>query len=88
MPRTGKVVHYKLTDANVSEVVAGRAQSDHHGNAVRPGDVVPLLVIWSHEVEGETRVNGRAFLDGTDELWITSAPQGDKPGEWQFDTGR
>lgn len=29
-----------------------------------------------------TGVNGQAFLDGNDTLWITSAPEGDFNGAW------
>lgn len=29
-------------------------------------------------------VNGQAFLDGNDTLWVTSAPQGDGNGFWDW----
>jgi hypothetical protein len=29
-------------------------------------------------------VNGQAFLDGDQTLWVTSAPQGDWPGSWDW----
>lgn len=31
-----------------------------------------------------TGVNGQAFLDGNDTLWVTSAPHGDQPGSWEW----
>jgi len=29
-------------------------------------------------------VNGQAILDGDDTIWVTTAPQGEFPGCWQF----
>ena len=29
-------------------------------------------------------VNGQAFLDGSSQIWITSAPQGDVNGAWNW----
>lgn len=53
----------------------------HIGNEVHEGDVVPMVVvrIWS-----PTTVNGQAFLDGNDVLWVTSATEGTGPHTWQW----
>ena len=32
-------------------------------------------------------VNGQAILDGDDVLWVTSAPQGESPGCWNWPGG-
>ena len=51
----------------------------HIGNDAHEGDVVAMLVarVWS-----PTCVNGQAFLDGNDVLWVTSATEGTAPGTW------
>lgn len=53
----------------------------HIGNEVHEGDVVPMIIVrvWS-----PTTVNGQAFMDGNDVLWVTSATLGDNPHEWQW----
>ena len=59
----------------------------HIGNQASAGDVVPLVVVkvWPNEYgEGIPGVNGQAFLDGNDALWITSAKEGTKPGTWAW----
>lgn len=38
---------------------------------------------WSFPMSGHG-VSGQAFLDGNDSLWITSAPQGDFNGAWDW----
>lgn len=59
----------------------------HIGNTASAGDVVPLVVVkvWPNEYgEGVPGVNGQAFLDGNDALWITSAKEGTEPGTWAW----
>lgn len=59
----------------------------HIGNPASAGDVVPLLVVrvWPNEFgDGVPGVNGQAFLDGNDVLWITSAREGTTPGTWAW----
>lgn len=59
----------------------------HIGNTASEGDVVPLVVVkvWPNEFgEGIPGVNGQAFLDGTDALWVTSAKEGTLPGTWAW----
>ncbi len=53
----------------------------HIGNEVSTGSKVPMIItaIW-----GETCVNGQALLDGNDTLWVTSANEGDQPGQWNW----
>lgn len=91
----GRIVHYRLTNAEAEEInsrrqdarVNGRTHRDtsgaqiHMGNTVAPGETVPMIVVvaWS-----DTLVNGQAFLDGTDSLWITSAHMGEGEGQWMW----
>ena len=59
----------------------------HIGNHATDGDIVPMLIVrvWPHEFgEGIPGVNGQAFLDGNDALWVTSAREGTDPGQWQW----
>lgn len=59
----------------------------HIGNPVSEGEIVPLVVVrvWPNEFgEGVPGVNGQAFLDGNDALWITSAKEGTEPGTWAW----
>jgi hypothetical protein len=53
----------------------------HIGNAVSAGDVYPMMVtrIWSPSC-----VNGQAFLDGNDCLWVTSAIEGTGGHNWAW----
>jgi hypothetical protein len=77
--------------------IAGRMQADpaqwpagaqaHIGNHASAGDTVPLVIVkvWPNEYgEGIPGVNGQAFLDGNDTLWITSAREGTDAGQWQW----
>ena len=71
----------------------------HIGNHVGEGSVVPMIVtaVWPDEFvngwladhqpkttyESTFGVNGQVLLDGTDSLWVTSAPQHSAlPGCW------
>ena len=59
----------------------------HIGNTASAGDVVPLVVVkvWPNEYgDGVPGVNGQAFLDGNDALWIASAKEGTEPGTWAW----
>ena len=60
------------------------AQS-HVGNNVP--DVVPMIVTAVHPDlfgPGNDGVNGQAFLDGNDTLWIIKAAEGVGPGQWSW----
>lgn len=52
------------------------------GNFPQMGDVVPAIVVRVWETETPIGINGQAFLDGNDTLWIASASEGDNPGQW------
>jgi len=38
-----------------------------------------VTAVWS-----PTLVNLKVMLDGNDDLWVTSRPQGEKPGYWDW----
>ena len=53
----------------------------HIGNEAHAGNVFPMLVV---SVLTPTCVNGQAFLDGNDCLWVTSATYGTMQHQWQW----
>ena len=58
----------------------------HVGNPVSVGERVPMIItqVWPNEFGPNYHgVNGQAFLDGNDSLWVTSVKEGDQPGEWE-----
>ena len=92
------IVNYKLTAENAANINRRRTNSlsiaerikkkiwpigaqAHIGNEALEGEIFPMVItgIWS-----ETCVNGQVFLDGNDQLWITSALRGDEPGNWSY----
>ena len=54
----------------------------HIGNSVIAGDVVPMMIVRVMDFWPQSVINGQAFLDGNDVLWVTSVREGDRPGEW------
>lgn len=59
----------------------------HIGNSVAVGDVLPLVVVrvWPDKFgPGVPGVNGQVLLDGCDQFWVTSAKEGEGPGEWSW----
>ena len=88
----GRIVLYRLSAFDVETVRYQRnvvRKPDGYwpkGNPVDVGQAVPLLVarVWPSEYGNEPGVNGQAFLDGNDSLWICSAKEGNEPGQWQW----
>jgi len=92
----GRIVRYRLTAEQADQTNARRQDAlrnidamrsarpgfqVHVGNTCSEGDVCPLIVVrvWPGD-----SVNGQAFLDGNDALWVTSVKQGDGPGFWHW----
>lgn len=74
----GRIVHYVLTNADVASIGNARAASGklNRGNSAALGDHVPMIIVkvWSNEFgKDNPGVNGQCFLDGNDQLWVTSA---------------
>ena len=63
------------------EVVYGwpEGAQAHIGNVVAEGDTFPMLItkVWGDNPS--SAVNGQAYLDGNDVLWVTSACVGEGP---------
>ncbi len=93
IPTIGRIVHYRLAIEDVVALTKGRIHpSRMRGNPMSEGDVVPMIVIRVYPDEfgpGLHGVNGQAFLDGNDSIWITSAreegePRLQEPGTWSW----
>lgn len=70
----GRIVHYVLSELDVEKVYKRRTETEvFEGNSARAGDKLPMMIvrIWDHT---SGMVNGKVFLDGNDELWVTSVP--------------
>jgi hypothetical protein len=91
-PSIGRIVHYALTEKDVGEIhrrrVVNAGHGDgwppgaqaHVGNPVIEGKVVPMIVC--SVTPGS--INGQAFLDGNDSLWVTSVKEGQGHGNWHW----
>lgn len=89
---TGRIVCYVLSEKDVQAInrhrgkprVLAGAQA-HVGNQAHEGDVVPAIVVWADNNEAGT-INGQAFLDGNDTLWLASVPFDDEGarGSWHW----
>lgn len=58
----------------------------HIGNEAKEGDVFPMMItrVWGDNPS--SAVNGQAYLDGTDVLWVTSACVGEGPRTFSWPT--
>ena len=58
----------------------------HIGNWAGEGDEFPCIIarVWPKEFGDEPGINGQAFLDGNDTLWVTSVREGNDPGQWHW----
>jgi hypothetical protein len=86
-PTMCRVVQYRLGAADVQQIARQRSAAQYvsHGNEVNVGDVFPMIVIRAWKPgDAEHTINGQALLDGNDSLWVTTAKQGDGPGQWQW----
>jgi hypothetical protein len=98
-PTPGRIVHYRLSAHDVEQITRRRTDSRsiaaridtkewplgaqaHVGNPPVEGDYVPMLIVRTWD--GSPSVNGQAFLDGNDVLWLTSKLEGTEPGTWTW----
>jgi hypothetical protein len=75
-PTIGRIVIYKLTDADKAKLKELGRHNPNNGAEEAPAMVVR---VWS-----DICVNLRVILDGDDTLWVTSASLGDQPRQWQW----
>lgn len=96
----GRIVLLKLSDTQAEAINRRRRNAADHmeqhqanangvmihiGNFVKMGDVFPMIItrVWG---TGVGAVNGMLFLDGNDPFWVTSALEGDGPGDYVWPT--
>jgi hypothetical protein len=86
-PTIGRIVHYRLNDADVDLIAQRRAHLKAAGggvigNSVAAGEVYPANVVRTFGGGGDPYVNLQVQLDGYDTYWATSRAEGDGPGTW------
>jgi hypothetical protein len=98
-PTVGRIVHYKLNDADAEAINRRRADwSDsvkangrppatghqaHVGNHAEAGQVFPAQIVRVFDPESGC-ANLQVVLDGNDTYWATSRSKGDQPGYWTW----
>lgn len=98
MVASNLIVNYKLSAENAAQINRRRTNSAsiadrikakiwptgaqaHIGNDAIEGQILPMVIVG---IYSDTLVNGQVFLDGNDQFWVTSAPQGNEPGNWNY----
>lgn len=93
--KIGEIVFYTLSTDDADQISRRRTTSNevaelikanawplgaqaHVGTCVAPGDVVPMIVV----AIGYNNINGQAFLDGADTLWVQGATEGNDRHQW------
>lgn len=56
----------------------------HFGNAVKPGDVFPAMIVRVFPGSPHDVANLQVHLDGNDTYWATSRHEGDDQNEWSW----
>ena len=90
IPSVGRIVHYVLTEQDATAINRRRSHANAHlvehieasngvqvhvGNAVKAGEVYPMIITRVWGSTEESAVNGQLFLDGNDLYWLTSVAQ-------------
>ncbi|GHA01607.1 hypothetical protein ACFOOM_12040 [Streptomyces echinoruber] len=95
-PTIGRIVHYRLTEHDASDI--NRRREDwqrmggehnqagivgHVGNHVSEGDLFPAVIVrvWN---ESTVTCNLQVLLDGIDTYWATSRAEGTESGTWAW----
>ena len=63
---------------------SGKSTLLRTNNLLEPPDSGSVRVLGAEYGPGVPGVNGQAFLDGNDVLWVTSAREGTEPGQWSW----
>lgn len=98
----GRIIHYVLRKQDADSIVLSRQigimgnmglpndVKRNRGNWCNEGDHVPMMIVkvWPDEFgKDNPGVNGQCFLDGNDQMWITSSKydeSGKEPGTWHW----
>ena len=75
-----------MTSAPPNRPVWPLGAQAHIGNEAKEGQVFPMMItrVWGDTPSAA--VNGQAYLDGNDVLWVTSACAGDQPHQFAWPT--
>jgi hypothetical protein len=99
VPSIGRIVLFKLGSYQAAEINRRRREAiesmDYHrwkkngtmvhaGNEVKAGQVLPMMMVAVWGNTPECAVNGKLFLDGSDDYWVTSVSVGDKDGSYHW----
>jgi hypothetical protein len=92
-PAVSRVVTYRLSAANVADIVGRREASlrlfkhvpalTGYGTVPESGEELPLLIT---RVGDDDRVSGHVFLNGSDTWWVQNAKRGSDRGQWRHFT--
>lgn len=98
-PSIGRIVQYKLSEADVDKIVRRRSDAEKHyhpatgvhvtghGEQRHVGNTPrpgDVYPMMIVRVWTEEIVNGQVFLDGNDVLWVTSVCEGDEPSNFAW----
>lgn len=99
IPSIGRIVHYYITTQQADQINRRRKDAQdkidwhrafktgamvHIGNVAHAGDCYPMLIVRVWGTDAQAAVNGQAFLDGSDTLWVTSVTVGATPGSYSW----
>lgn len=89
-PSIGRIVHYKLTDGDVSQINDQAPARDPNSgltrrNPVAAGQEFPAQIVAVFN-EAAGTCNLVVQLDGAAQYWATSRSHGDEPGQWAWPT--
>jgi hypothetical protein len=89
IPAIGRIVHYTLSDHDVQSISQRRLEARGRmgvelGNPVHEGDVFPAMItrVWDDPASERSVVQLQVFLDGSDQVWVSSVEQGTGPRKW------
>lgn len=81
-PTIGRLVHYKISAADVASINAKRIKDGTSGNTPGVGELYPATVVRKWGDHAGATVNLQVHLDGPDTYWATSRCEGDSDGQW------
>lgn len=95
-PSVGRIVHYRLSEQDATDInrrrkdfhTSGGAEDrsgfvGHVGNRVAEGEVFPAVIVRVRD-ESTVTCNLKVLLDGNDTYWATSRAEGAEAGRWTW----
>jgi hypothetical protein len=84
LPTKGRIVHYRLNDADASLINQRIENAQMMGNRVSEGEYYAAMVVRIFEGNPYGVVNLQVFLDGDGSYWASSRKEGDEAGTWTW----